>query len=523
MNTKQKIIEQIEKFDNKYFNQDQKSIAIKILESAPDEQAKEYFDFIAMKRRTGFAFDHSPEIAKGRIIKPIHRTDLSLGQNNEISNKLLIGDNYDALKVLNLTHKNKVDIIYIDPPYNTERSKIDGNNSSKEGESNNFVYKDKFGRTGWLNMLKDRLELAKNLLKDDGFIYVSIDDSEQAYLKVLMDDIFGEENFIVNFARKTRAGGGYAGSKVGVNFDYVLMYQKTKFAIVEGRDKTEEDLEKGFKEIDENGKRYNLRSLLKTSGDAKKEDRPKMHYEIEVDGKKILPKFNGGDGRWTIGKEKYEDYKSKGWISIVGDTPYIREYPNNKTKIESLILDSHLNSSGTKELEKIFGEKEWFDFPKPTSLIKYLIKMHPNKNSVVLDFFAGSGTTGQAVSELNLEDDGNRIFILSTNNENPIDKKTKVAKYEFGIAIDVTLERLKKVFNSDKQIKNKNLAVIELNSDVVISNESEGMEELEKEIFDGIRSISADYNEKNTNLYYDLAALNPLEKDEKDSDGNDID
>lgn len=285
--------------------------------------------------------------------------------------------------------------------------------------------------------MKNRLELARELLADDGVIFVSIDDNEQAYLKVLMDEIFGEENFICNFVRHTRSGGGYSNSKIGVNFDYILTYQKTQIVIINERLKNIKEL-KQFSQIDEYGRKYKLRDFIKTSGDWRREDRPTMFYEIEVNGIKVFPKRNGVDGRWIFGYEKYLNMKKNELIVLKEkDGEYLvkyKEYPNSTTKIESLILDNHLNQKGTLEIDKILLKKDIFNNPKPISLISYLVNMISKKNSTILDFFAGSGTTAQAVMELNEEDGGNRRFILCTNNEN-------------NIATDICRERIYRVIN----------------------------------------------------------------------------
>ena len=241
MNKRDILIDQMKQFDNKYFNEDQKTIAINILKNAPEQEVQAYADFLFNKRRTGFSFDYSPEIAKGRLITLREDKDRRINVDDNITedeNKLIIGDNYNALKALLITHKEKIDVIYIDPPYNTESAKNDGNNDSyKEGESSKFIYKDKFGRTGWLNMMKDRLTLAKDLLKDDGVIFVSIDDSEQAYLKVLMDEIFGESNFVSSLAVElTKTQGMKVKSakngSIVKGHEYILIYSKRESAIV---------------------------------------------------------------------------------------------------------------------------------------------------------------------------------------------------------------------------------------------------------------------------------------------------
>ena len=355
--------------------------------------------------------------------------DLHINPKDKNNHLLIEGDNYYALKAL-LASGIKVDVIYIDPPYNT------GNKDFVYNDS--FVEKDdQFKHSKWLSFMKNRLELARELLADDGVIFVSIDDNEQAYLKVLMDEIFGEENFICNFVRHTRSGGGYSNSKIGVNFDYILTYQKTQIVIINERLKNIKEL-KQFSQIDEYGRKYKLRDFIKTSGDWRREDRPTMFYEIEVNGIKVFPKRNGVDGRWIFGYEKYLNMKKNELIVLKEkDGEYLvkyKEYPNSTTKIESLILDNHLNQKGTLEIDKILLKKDIFNNPKPISLISYLVNMISKKNSTILDFFAGSGTTAQAVMELNEEDGGNRRFILCTNNEN-------------NIATDICRERIYRVIN----------------------------------------------------------------------------
>lgn len=148
---KDDLIKQINSFNNSYFNEDQKRMMVKILENAPEGEAKSYFDFLKLKRKTGFAFDYSPEIAMGRIITLKEDKNKRINVSDEVSddeNKLIIGDNYNALKSLMVTHKHKIDIIYIDPPYNTGAARKEGNNSYKSGSATKFNYKDKFGRGG---------------------------------------------------------------------------------------------------------------------------------------------------------------------------------------------------------------------------------------------------------------------------------------------------------------------------------------------------------------------------------------
>ncbi len=181
----------------------------------------------------GFVFDSAPEIQHDAICLLKRDTDLSFTPALcTQSHAMIFGENYDALKNLLVLYRGCVDCIYIDPPYNTESTKQDGNDyKSKENISGKFGYRDKFMRTGWLNMLNERLKLAKDLLSPKGVIFISIDDSEQAYLKVLCDEIFGEGNFVGDFIRKTKSTINDA--KIGVNYqhEFLLGYAKNKISV----------------------------------------------------------------------------------------------------------------------------------------------------------------------------------------------------------------------------------------------------------------------------------------------------
>lgn len=539
MSKKDILIKQIENFDNKYFNQDQKRIAINILKNAPENQAQAYADFLFNKRRTGFAFDYSPEIAKGRLITLREDKDRRINVDDKITNdenKLIIGDNFNALKALLITHSMKIDIIYIDPPYNTESAKNDGNNDSyKEGSSAKFIYKDKFGRTGWLNMMKDRLTLAKDLLKDDGVIFVSIDDSEQAYLKVLMDEIFGEENFVGNLIwdRKT--------SKSNVKIlstqtEFILFYSKNKSRISNNnwerkdvlkvqllsllnKTKSLEEKQKilksfyhknnvnwnNYRHIDERGV-YRTDALSNRFGSG-------YIYDIKntITNQKAIMPAQG----WLWTKETMESKIIDGLVLFKKDGKvqkkfYLDEYSNFNN------LFSIQSSNGSNDL-KIFNINKKMDYPKPKELIKQILQFVCNRNATILDFFAGSGTTGQAVMELNKEDNGGRKFILVTNNEN-------------NIAHGVTFERLHRIIKGEgskqekdfdwlknnKPYDNVRLRVINIDDNVKISLDEENIDD---KIFDdcknGLKLLDSEYNKKDLNLYYDLAALNPIEEIEE--------
>ncbi|MGL4343423.1 MAG: site-specific DNA-methyltransferase [Metamycoplasmataceae bacterium] len=520
---KEELIKQIAEFDDKYFNQDQKNIAINILKNAPEREVQAYADFLFSKVKIGFQFDYSPEIAKGRIITLKEDKNRRINTIDEVmddENKLIIGDNYNALKSLLITHKNKIDAIYIDPPYNTEKAKKEGNNDSyKEGSPEKFIYKDKFGRIGWLNMMKNRLILAKDLLKEDGLIFISIDDNEQAYLKILLDEIFGEENNLASIVVQKKSGGGQSKSYYKGHdylFVYTIDFRKRQSLFVENNESQAKTIMiDGVKYI------YYPDSMRKMHGKFSKNNLPigaikhrnlfledyklivsrekAKEIEDKIEKKEILPIFfkNGDiEGNILCKASLYNNDKS------------------DKKIMYSII--TAWTTDGDKILSSIIGEND-FESPKPIDLIKCILKYNMNKNGVILDFFAGSGTTGQAVLDLNREDGGNRKFILVTNNEN-------------NIAHNITYERLYRIIKgqdtkggtkfewikNNEPYKNTKLRVIDIDDSIKISLDQENIDE---RIFDdcknGLKLLDNKYNAKNLNLYYDLSSLNPLEKGSK--------
>ncbi len=523
MNKKEKILKQIDDFESKYFNEDQKIIAKKIIENAPEQEAQEYANFIFMKRRTGFAFDYSPEIAKGRLITLKNNDKLSINIDNEVSddeNKLIIGDNYNALKALLVTHKSKIDIIYIDPPYNTEAAKNDGNDSSKEGGASKFVYKDKFGRGGWLNMMKERLHMAKDLLNQSGVILVSIDDNEQAYLKVLMDDIFGEHNFITNFTWRKKSSPS-SEKRISKIHEYILMYSKdaSKYSV------KQDPFERGeFKEFDRKTKRWwkprNLQVGTSSTVPYTIKDNKGNEYNPEP----------GTTWRWSEAKLK-ENLDS---IFFKNGKVYQKEWDKGGQLPKTILNDKRfgLSKTGNTELTNIIGENP-FNTVKPVNLIKHLLRIMPHENPIVLDFFAGSGTTAQAVMELNQDEKTNRRFILATNNTNGREKN---GEFDFpnGLAVDITYERLfrlikktgtkgedfehfKRKENVDYNFSDVKLRTIDIDDSALISLDSnEDFLKNENEAIDGLKYLSRDYKPNGIKAYYDLAALNPLESEEED-------
>ncbi|WP_265579447.1 site-specific DNA-methyltransferase [Mycoplasma mycoides] len=333
--------------------------------------------------------------------------------------------------------------------------------SEKDDVSNKkFIYRDKFSRTGWLNMLNERLIMAHQLLKDDGVIFVSIDDTEQAYLKVLMDEIFGEENFVANIVWQKKNEGSAEDSKfLKILTEYVLIYTKNINTFktnnyIKNIDDGSYKLADEF--VDTRGL-YKLNQLDRASLTWSES----LDFPIDHDGQIYYPggsaenwqlrhqgKHAVKDWCWRWSKDKVEWGIKNKFVIFKNNKIYTKQYQlvdnNNQSikresKFSNLVFSIH-GSDGTSEQKEIFNNKI-FDHPKPSKLIQYLINLHPNKNARVLDFYAGSGTTGHAVLELNRQDNGNRTFTLVTNNEN-------------NIGIDVCYERLFRI-NNGKSTDNK--------------------------------------------------------------------
>lgn len=342
-------------------------------------------------------------------------------------NFLIEGDNLAALKLLEKTHRGKIDLIYIDPPYNTGNKDFIYNDS--------FVDKtDGYRHSKWLSFMEKRLKIAKRLLSQKGVIFISIDDNEQANLKLLCDGILGESNFVNQFIWKRNSSGKTEKDKFTVNTEYVLLYRKSSSCILNAAYKPLAEATTAlYKKDDNDGRgRYRLYPLQKPSSPG-----PETTYDyIDNNGKvwKCPPKG------WRIKYEKLKALENDGRLCLENETlsekAYWNERANAGKRIDTLWIDLPENTAATKELSLLFDGEVVFTNPKPTELIKRCLEVGYS-NHTILDFFAGSGTTGHAVMKLNSEDGGKRKFILVTNNEN-------------GICEKVTYERLKRVINKEK-------------------------------------------------------------------------
>ena len=395
---------------------------------------------------------------------------------DETENLFIEGDNLEVLKLLQKSYFGKVKMIYIDPPYNTGKEFI---YPDKYGETLNTYLeytgqKDSEGRkfstntesegryhSNWLNMMYPRLYLARNLLREDGVIFISIDDNEQDNLKKLCNEIFGEENFIVQMVRRTINSGKHDVQTVATFHEYAFVYTKNSELVNFNQlSKTEEEKNNLYPLTDEyeseRGRHY-VTQLNKSSIQYS----DSLNYPIEgPDGKEIWPGkgFNDKKWCWRWSSKKLEwgiknyfiEFKKHGNSYKVYTKSY--EFVDNQNipitrgnpySTLEFIKKQYANFNATPELARIFDNQKYFDFPKPISLLYELLKLTKSEESIILDFFAGSATTAHAVMQLNAEDGGNRKYICVQLPE-PCDEKTEAHKAGYQTIADIGRERIRR-------------------------------------------------------------------------------
>ena len=375
---------------------------------------------------------------------------------DETENIFIEGDNLDVLKILQKSYFGKIKMIYIDPPYNTgndsfiysdrfaenktEYQKRVGDKDDKGYVTNEGVYWKNSRENGqyhsnWLNMMMPRLYLARTLLKDDGVIFVSIDDNEVHNLRLLMNEIFGEENFVSQIAWRRTDNQPNIGLTARVK-EYILIFAKNYAELTLGRLPLSESALKEYRYEDECGAKFRRGILLhKTRG--------RHYYTVTTKSGNIL------NGPWMISEEKFKELdENKGiyWTSGGDEQPYSKIYlKDSKGAIPNDFwgIEYGTNQRASLEVEALFN-KRYFDFPKPVSLIKTLINVGIiDDNDIVLDFFAGSGTTAHAVMQLNKEDGGSRKYILVQMPE-PCDEKSEAFKAGYKTIADIAKERIRR-------------------------------------------------------------------------------
>ncbi len=418
------------------------------------------------------------------------------------NNAIIIGDNLDALKLLKSAYSEKIKMIYIDPPYNTGNDdfiypdnfrqdyqkilrgvglmEIDENGEEVESESLKF-FKNTQGsgtHSGWLSFMLPRLKLARDLLKEDGVIFISIDDNECANLKILCDEIFGEDNFVGDFIKQSKVGGGSDSKFIVKEHEYCLVYAKNINLTNEMFLKHDDDYLKRYKEIDDKGRffwdTFSRRGLTNP-----------IIYEIKApDGTLIKDS-------WIRSEETFKKNYQDGEVRIIKIkdkwSVQFKQYLNlNGKKPRSMTTDFGGSIEGKNDIINLFDSDKIFSYPKSTKFISTLLKIATNEGHIILDFFAGSGTTAHAVMELNAEDKGNREFILVQIDEEIKEDKSaydfckKELKSAKPVISDITIERVKraaqKIIQSSKESGlNCGFKVYTLEDKAQITNDKEGI------------------------------------------------
>lgn len=381
---------------------------------------------------------------------------------DETQNVIIEGDNLEVLKLLQKSYYGKVKMIYIDPPYNTGNEFIYPDNF-KEGLQDYLRYSGQTDEEGfklsanaetegryhskWLNMMYPRLFLARNLLRDDGVIFVSIDDNEVTHLRSLCNEIFGEEAFLGCLVWQSKKGGGSDNGGFVQDHEYVLAYGQSRSARSLGRREVEaEPLDKE----DEKGPYRRGRELNKWGSNSLRSDRPTMYFSVNgPEGELVYPVRNDGkEGCWRWGRSAMERAVADGDVEFVRREngswvvyEKVRSTANRTKPYRTWLTDAGATADGTKALKALFNGEGVFPYPKPPGLLQLLLTAATSDGEgIVLDFFAGSGSAADAVVSLNHDDDGTRQFIL-------VQLPEEMGDSEFATVAELTRARMRRVFD----------------------------------------------------------------------------
>lgn len=396
-----------------------------------------------------------------KTVQTLHPDRVNSVDWDMTGNMFIEGDNLAALKILHKTYYGKVKMIYIDPPYNTGNDFIYNDNfkqtrRSYEAEAGitddeGNVVRDDGLRTNtgghkhsnWLNMMYPRLFLARNLLRQDGVIFVSIDDNEVHNLRLMMNEIFGEENFVGEYIWHKKVTGGYDNENINTQHEYIIVYARH----YSGNLLVGEEKETKYTLEDEDGRKFKWDSLWNVGGLTYSKS---LDYPITApDGTDIWPIGERGVAFWLWSRNKVEENRNKLKFEQKPDGSwrvYKRVYASDSV-VSGSILDKTIvkgNTYSSREIKDMFDDTKLFDYAKPTPLIKYLVARGSSKDDIILDFFSGSGTTAHAVTELNAEDGGNRRWICVQLPE-LTDEKSEAYKAGYHTIADIARERIRRV------------------------------------------------------------------------------
>lgn len=408
------------------------------------EGSKERYQFTWPDKKKSVLLANAPI---NKTLRPCREESVNF---DTTENLYIEGDNLEVLKLLQETYLGKIKMIYIDPPYNTGNDFVyedDFAQSAEEYMANSGQYDDEGNRlvknvdtngrfhTDWLNMIYPRLKVAKDLLSDDGAIFISINDQEVSNMKKICDEIFGCDNFIASLIWQQRKGGGNDSHYIAVDHEYILIYSKN-ICNLSNRwyvSQTEEYL-KRYKEVEPDGRRFYWDTLVRNGLQS-----PIVITLTAPDGTKI-----------TINSQKSEETVLKGLRdgtvrftkTTNGWSLHHKVYMKEGQVLRSILTEYGNNRSSGQELTNLFG-KTVFDYSKPSTLLKLLCQLNTNNIDIVLDFFSGSATTAHAVMKLNAEDGGNRKFIMVQLPEET-DEKSEAYKVGYKNICEIGGERIRR-------------------------------------------------------------------------------
>ena len=436
---------------------------------------------------------------------------------NETQNLYIEGDNLEVLKLLQKSYHGKIKMIYIDPPYNTggdfvypddfsdsiENYKRITGQVDDEGKrlGTNSEFNGRY-HTDWLNMMYSRLRLARNLLSNDGAIFISIDDNELQNLRKICDEIFGGDQFKGQVTRVTGTPTGQGTDSLVKEADYILIFSKTDEYFFKGVPFSSED-EKIYNQVDEFGT-YLVRPLRKTGGEDRREDRPSMYYGVVApDGTVIYPMAPSGyESRWRCGEDRYKELEAQNlieWKNVDGTWKvYQKFYLEGRVKqVSNLWSKLEGNKKATIEVKNLLGNGV-FDFPKPVQLLIQILQISCNEQDLVLDFFSGSATTAHAVMQLNAQDGGNRKFIMVQLPE-PCAEGTEAAKAGYKNICEIGKERIRR---AGEKIKAE---IEEQNAQLKIDEEPKKIPDIGFKVFkldsSNLKQWQPDYDDLETTLF----------------------
>lgn len=414
------------KVEDKVLNKVNADFLVKLIGKADTlEEVQAIMTMGTTYKKTGIQFDFRKEsICSDKKCLKINEKLSFETDKGVLTHRLIIGDNYDALRLLLDTYKGLIDVIYIDPPYGKDTV-------GKFADTN---YSNGIARDNLLSMLYTRMLLAKDLLSENGVVFCSIDERNMAYIKCLFDEIFGEAQFVSDIIWQSK----YTISNDKKNgmttqTEHILCYaKKIENLYFNPAELKEEYVKKSYRYDDNDGRGlYRLVQLYKKKN-------PKSFDVVSPTGKVWNMPWNYTPETFAELEKENKVYWGKDGNACPQKKVYLADSEGMGNRNLWLGADVGYQLAGGDMIESIFNDRNVFAYPKPVSLILEILKMASNKDSIVLDFFAGSGTTGQAVLEMNRKDNGNRQFILCTNNE--------ITKHNpNGIAYDVTSKRLKRI------------------------------------------------------------------------------